>query len=159
MFDVGAKRLEIFNNYWSYLKGSIWWCREQLIRNRFLSTWNHSDSDAHPMLSLKEQILATEYDVIPMLVGTTGYRGPIVVRDITPNHSTVFGTIVEPGLFSIPDTQTQKNLKTKGEGYAGDVKNLWKNDYKPKVDATEMTRVDNYINWMRNTLKGASHEC
>lgn len=154
MFDVGVKRLEIFNTFWSYLKGSIWWCREKLIRDRFSSAWHNSDSDAHPMLSLKEQILATEYDVIPMLVGTTGYRGPIVVRDITPSHSTVFGTIIEPGFFSISDTQTRKDLMKRGEGYAGDVTNLWLNEYKPKVNAHEMTQLDNYICWMRNTLKG-----
>lgn len=159
MFDAGAKRLDIFNKFWSYLKGTIWWCREKVIRDRFSNTWNNSDSDAHPMLSLREQMLATEYDVIPMLVGSTGYRGPIVVRDITPNHSTVFGTIVEPGHFSMADTQGQKNCKTKCEGYVCDVKNLWENDFKPKVDANEMALVDNYINWMRNRLKGITHEC
>ena len=110
------RTFEAFKKLVPYLRGALWWAQNDLIKDRH-PTFNQDDEHkGHPLLSVSKREVQGRFDVVPMLVGTSGTRmdfrkklGCIMVEGMTkadPNHKTYFGSIVMPGRYSFEDLLT-----------------------------------------------------
>ena len=110
------KTLEAFKKLVPYLRGALWWAQNDLIKDRH-PTFNQNDARiGHPLLSVSQREVEGRFDVVPMLVGTTGSKmdfkkrlGCVMVTGMTkeaPTHKTYFGSIVMPGRYSFEDLLT-----------------------------------------------------
>ncbi|MBO4287181.1 MAG: hypothetical protein J5985_03325 [Kiritimatiellae bacterium] len=111
--EIIDRKLEAFKKLVPHLRGALWWGSNPLIQERN-STFNQSDTHkGHPLLSLRKDEVAARGDVIPMLVGTSGssmrskqrqYCIEIVgMTKRKPEHRTYFGSIIEPGIYSVKE--------------------------------------------------------
>lgn len=79
--------------------GMIWWASEAIWKSRVTGYDQESTRESHPSISLRSYNLATSLDPIPLLHGTSNPDfGRVVVRDITPGHTTHFGQIPPVGV-------------------------------------------------------------
>ena len=84
--------------------GTVWRVREDLWRERFQQQDQRYDQHGtrtwHPAVSLRQGPLTSLHEIIPMLHGSTGDGGPVVVRGLTRErgslHATSFGRVVRP---------------------------------------------------------------
>ena len=105
------RRLEAFKKIVPYLRGALWWCSNDRIKERSQAFNQQDDHQGHPLLSLRKGEVTDRSDGVPMLVGTTGgwmgnsrKRRCIEIVGMTrndPDHRTYFGSIVEPGMYSV----------------------------------------------------------
>lgn len=104
------RTLEAFKKSVRYLRGSLWWVRNDLLKER-QQAFNQRDTHiGHPVLSIKSCPIETRLDTVPMLMGTSGNNLTaysksqcVAVSGLTkkePGHMVYFGSIVEPGLYS-----------------------------------------------------------
>jgi Ni,Fe-hydrogenase III component G len=85
--------------------GTLWRVREDLWAEQMAGIAQYTAKRQwHPGVSLRQKPVRSVYEYIPMLHGTSGDQGPIVVRGITkregPDYPTSFGRIVSPALVS-----------------------------------------------------------
>ena len=110
------KTFEMFKKLVPYLRGALWWAQNDLIKDRH-PTFNQDDEHkGHPLLSVSKREIQGRFDVVPMLVGTTGTKMGfgqrsrcVLVKGMTkkdPEHNTYFGSIVMPGRYSFEDLLT-----------------------------------------------------
>ena len=159
--------LEAFKKLVSYMRGSLWWVRNDLLKAR-QSTFNQYDQHkGHPALSLRLCPVESRLDAVPMLMGTSGdgltrqtRKECVEVTGMTtkdPDHKTYFGSIVEPGLYvaeELLDGVAKKDDVVEGRDRGGNktlVLKPWHecrvmvpNWDKPMVDATEMTALNGF---------------
>lgn len=104
------RTLNAFKKLVSYMRGALWWVRNDLLKER-QRAFNQSDTHiGHPALSIKDCPVETRLDTVPMLMGTSGSNLTaysksqcVAVSGLTrkePGHMVYFGSIVEPGLYS-----------------------------------------------------------
>ena len=110
------KTFEAFKRLVPYLRGALWWAQNDLIKDRH-PTFNQTDAhEGHPLLSVCQREVEGRFDVVPMLVGTSGANMDfnaqsrcVLVTGMTkrsPEHKTYFGSIVMPGRYSFEDLLT-----------------------------------------------------
>ena len=110
------RTFEAFKKLVPYLRGALWWAQNDLIKDQH-PTFNQNDEHkGHPLLSVSQREVQGRFDVVPMLVGTSGMKmdfkkrlGCIMVEGMTkedPTHKTYFGSIVMPGRYSFEDLLT-----------------------------------------------------
>lgn len=122
------RTFEAFKKVVPYLRGALWWAQNDLVKDR-QREFNQSDEHVgHPLLSVSQREVEGRFDVVPMLVGTSGKKMDFVTRSqcvtvegMTPEargHKTYFGSIVLPGLYSFEDLLTGvRPAKVKSVGY------------------------------------------
>ncbi len=150
-------KLKIFNHAVNYLWGGLWWCREQLVRQKF-SSWLVNDRIGHPVLSLRRQPLQSVCDIVPMLVGTSGGQGPVIVRELTAEEDkerqTSFGMIIEPGWFSMDEfLHYEKTPEPVLTGQWFEVKKMWPNFHKPQLTKDEDIQARAFAIHYKNLIR------
>ncbi len=159
--------LEAFKKLVPYMRGALWWVRNDLLKER-QSTFNKYDQHiGHPGLSLRLVPVESRLDAVPMLMGTSGNsltkqaRNECVeVKGMTtrePDHKTYFGSIVEPGMYvaeELLDGVVEKDDVVEGRDRRGNktlVLKPWHecrvmlpNWNKPSVNATEMSALNDF---------------
>lgn len=107
MTENQSRTFEAFKELVPYLRGALWWARNDLIKQRHPEFNQNDNRIGHPLLSVRQCEVERRFDVIPMLVGTSGRRSNcVVVSGMTSrdrDHKTYFGTIVLPGHYSFED--------------------------------------------------------
>ncbi len=128
MTEKVDKVFEAFKKLVPYLRGALWWANNDLIKDRH-PTFNQEDAHkSHPLLSVSKREVQGRFDVVPMLVGTTGTKMGfnkksrcVLVKGMKrddPNHNTYFGSIVMPGRYSFEDLLTGiHQTKVEAVGY------------------------------------------
>ena len=89
--------------------GTLWRVREDLWASQLAAFVEYeAKRQWHPGLSLRSQPVTSVHEYIPMLHGTTGNGGPVVVKGITrhrgPDHATSFGRIIRPAAIAARET-------------------------------------------------------
>lgn len=107
------RTFEAFKLLVPHLRGSLWWGRNDLIKQREPSFNQKDERSGHPLLSLRNEELKSRMDAVPMLVGTSGskmsaHRKHCCIEVVgmsrdTPRHITYFGSIIEPALYDAAD--------------------------------------------------------
>ncbi|MDR2849060.1 MAG: hypothetical protein LBW77_00705 [Verrucomicrobiota bacterium] len=99
--------VQLFNWAYDISFGTLWWCQEETVAQRFQGWVRRDDRKGHPTVSIRKFPLTTEADCIPMLAGSSNPSSRAVgIRGITksePTRVTHFGKIIAPGLFFRPD--------------------------------------------------------
>lgn len=133
----------LYNNSDRYDFGSLWWCRESKMKERF-SKWKDNDRTCHPVISIyKAQRKHFDLSPIPMLSGSSGMNGPVLIRGLSKergeNHPTVFGIIIKPGSFPRKDffATLQSEIKNGRKVFANIPANVWPNHHKTKANSNE----------------------
>lgn len=131
-----------------YEYGTLWWCEENTVREHFAG-WRVNDRACHPVLSIyKAGPPAAEDGDIPMLVGSSGQNGPVLVRGLSkergPDYPTVFGRIIAPGHFRHGDFYPDIDTEVVGGKHEFNIRPaaVWLNEHKPRVDASEQVYLD-----------------
>lgn len=161
--------LEAFKKLVPHMRGALWWVRNDLLKER-QKTFNQKDTHiGHPVLSVCDCPIENRYEPIPMLMGTSGERFNarcrlecVKVVNLTreePEHSTYFGSIVEPGMYTTVDlldgVVAKNDVEVTPRAKVGDPAALrmkaWHNDrvmypnwHKPMVDAEELIDLNNF---------------
>ena len=104
---------EAFKKLVRYLRGALWWGRDDLIKKVHSEFNQKDDRKGHPLLSVRKIPVESRFGVVPMLVGTSGTkmsqqeRGScVLVTGMTADdreHKTYFGSIITPGRYSFGD--------------------------------------------------------
>lgn len=128
--NVGAevdRRLEAFKRLVPHLRGSLWWGRNDEIKNRFPAFNQNDGRVGHPLLSLRKDEVRLRGDGVPMLFGTSGTKmsghqrqcciDVVGLTKIDPGHHTYFGSIVEPAMYSVDEMLDGVTPKAKGRSY------------------------------------------
>lgn len=113
---MADRTFEAFKKLVPYLRGALWWAQNDLIKDRH-PMFNQEDAhEGHPLLSVCQREVKGRFDVVPMLVGTSGTKMDFIARSkcvlVTgltkraPDHKTYFGSIVMPGAYSFEDLLT-----------------------------------------------------
>ena len=81
--------------------GTLWKVREDIWKAELSKVVRYvAKRHSHPGLSIRIRPVTSVYERIPMLHGTSGSQGPLVVKGLTrargPNYPTTFGRIVKP---------------------------------------------------------------
>ena len=110
------KTFEAFKRAVPYLRGALWWAQNDLIKDRHPTFNQDDDHKGHPLLSVSRREVKGRFDVVPMLVGTSGTKMDFIARSKcvlvtgmtkqSPDHKTFFGSIVMPGMYSFEDMLT-----------------------------------------------------
>ena len=163
------KTLEAFKALIPYLRGSLWWVRNDLLKER-QRTFNQNDQHiGHPALSVRCTPIGSRYEPMPMLMGTTGgsfsskrLSECVKVLGLTaeePEHACYFGTIVEPGVYSVQDlldgVTAKDDVEVSPSAKRGrpdallkvawhKVRAMYPNWHKPTVDVGERTALNNF---------------
>lgn len=163
------RTLEAFKNLAPYMRGALWWVRNDLLKAR-QETFNQDDDHiGHPALSVRCRPLRSRYEPIPMLMGTSARSFSselksecVKVVNLTeedPKHASYFGTIVEPGLYTFEDlldgisAKKEITASRQPQGKVPGVlrKEPWykvrtmvPNGHKPMVDVDERTALNNF---------------
>ncbi len=113
---MADRTFEAFKKLVPYLRGALWWAQNDLIKDRHPTFNQADDHKGHPLLSVCQREAARRFDVVPMLVGTSGAKMDSITRSkcvlVTgmtkqaPEHKTYFGSIVMPGAYSFEDLLT-----------------------------------------------------
>lgn len=91
--------------------GTVWWVREDLWQERVAAYDQHSERACHPGVSLRVKPATGMADAVPMLHGTTGAAGPVVVHGLTAEYAacgevTSFGRLVAPAWLRVSEFVT-----------------------------------------------------
>ena len=167
--EYNDRTLEAFKKCIPYLRGSLWWVQNDLLKER-QQAFNQRDTHiGHPVLSIKSCPIETRLDTVPMLMGTSGNNLTahsksqcVAVSGLTKKesgHMVYFGSIVEPGLYSagelldgvVKKKDVVKDVKFK-DGCGGSlVRKPWyecrgmvPNWDKTMVDAAEKKQLDEF---------------
>lgn len=107
------KQFEVFKKLVPYLRGALWWARNDLIKFRQPEFNQNDNRIAHPLLSVNKKEVANRFDAVPMLVGTSGMgisdaqkSQCVLVSGMTKKdseHKTYFGSIVQPGMYEVQE--------------------------------------------------------
>lgn len=169
------RTLEAFKALVPHLRGALWWVRNDLLKAR-QATFNQADvRKGHPALSVRSRPIGGRHDAVPMLMGTSGrLLRPKVREDCVtvvgmtagdPEHLTYFGSIVEPGMYSVAEMLegvAQKReveavrAAKKDQGRAlvkkpwHEIRPMCPNWDKPTVNVAERTQLNNFC--MRHGL-------
>jgi len=110
------RTFEAFKVMVPYLRGALWWAQNDLIKDRQREFNQEDDHVGHPLLSVSNREVEGRFDVVPMLVGTSGVKMDFVKRsrcilvegmtEEDRSHKTYFGSIVMPGCYSFEDLMT-----------------------------------------------------
>ena len=158
------RALEAFKKLIPYLRGAIWWGRNDLIKKRDKSFNPNDDHIAHPLLSLNRHELSMENQgPFPMLLGTSAKKTRrsklkeyIQVKGISEGDEriTYFGSIVVPGLYTLDDlmdgvkAKNSTSVDEKTEEFKKEawhkVRTMIPNWHKPMVDETEMSFIEQF---------------
>ena len=166
MNDVTKKEL----SFRDFTIGTLWWAREELIRQNYSSWGYNADRQQHPLLSLLKTPPEDDLCFIPMLPGSTQTKsnnyvkrkGLILVTGLMkddPNHRTVFGEVFEAtGGFTVQEFlyYDEDAAKNKPVGEFRDVRKVWSNVDKPKCSPKEMSVVEHYyqLHFADDVIKG-----
>lgn len=163
------RTLEAFKALVQYLRGALWWVRNDLLKQRQRSFNQKDEHKGHPALSVRNSPIGRRYEAVPMLTGTSGHSLRSEVRSdcVTvvgmmkddPKHVTYFGSIVEPGMYSVEelldgvtakcDVEEDKNRKLVKKAWY-ETRVMCPNWDKPMVCAEERTQLNNFC--MRHGL-------
>lgn len=166
------RTLEAFKAFVPHLRGALWWVRNDLLKKR-QKTFNQKDAHkGHPALSIRISSIGGRHDAVPMLTGTSGhFLRPEVRKDCVtvvgmtaedPEHITYFGSIVEPGMYSIEEildgVVAKDDVEEIQEGKRRflfkkswhEIRSMFPNWHKPTVNAEERTQLNNFC--MRHGL-------
>lgn len=111
--EMMDRTFEAFKKLFPYLRGALWWARDDLIQEKQDQFRRRDDRIGHPLLSLRKDPVTERYDTIPMLLGTSKQgqtKGKmhqldcVTVVGLTkadPKRETLFGTIVCPGQYEV----------------------------------------------------------
>lgn len=125
--------------------GTVWWVVDRLWKEH-LPTFRPRPpvvgrTPRHPGVGMRTVPIIRLLDPVPLLFGTSGTGGPVVVRGLTAgagiDHPTSFGAIVRPGLFRAVDFIRFKGLE-------GDPP-IVPNAAKPRLDATEIRSLEAFL--------------
>lgn len=172
---IKDRTLEAFKKFVPHMRGALWWCANDLLKERTPAFNQHDNRKGHPLLSLRKDEVAARGDGVPMLVGTTGdwmgssrKRRCIEIVGMTkddPDHHTYFGSIIEPGMYSVAeliDGTTPKKgehvfeVKKQLGSYSGEEKarlkapprfacrTMYPNWDKPMANDNEMKMIDRF---------------
>jgi hypothetical protein len=107
------RTLEAFRKHVPYMRGALWWCANDLLKERNSAFCQNDGHKGHPLLSLRKEEVMARGDGVPMLVGTSGdamsggrKRRCVEIVGMTkddPDHRTYFGSIIEPGMYSVAE--------------------------------------------------------
>ena len=166
MNDVTKKEL----SFRDFTIGTLWWAREELIRQNYSSWGYNADRQQHPLLSLLKTPPEDDLCFIPMLPGSTftgldkyiRENGLILVTGMEKNdlnHRTVFGEVCEAtGGFTVEELlyYDDEAAKNKLVGEFRDVRKVWSNVDKPKCNDQEMSEVEHYyqLHFADDVIKG-----
>ncbi len=147
--EVQSKRVsQLLNACIDMSFGTVWRIREELWKETFLLQGQAYDLEStrhwHPGLSLRVAPLTSVHEYVPMLHGSSGDGGPVVVRGLTRekahDYPTSFGKIVRPAKVTVKAaTSLASDAKTKQlEGRMSDRTLVSGNLYKPRLDEDEL---------------------
>ncbi len=147
--EVQKKRLaQLLNACIDMLFGSVWRIRETVWINAFLTQGQRYDVNSkrewHPGVSLRTAPLTSVHEYIPMLHGSSGDHGPVVVRGLSrergDEHETSFGKIVRPAKLTVKDaTATTRRIgRNNLEGRLIDTTLISANLDKPRLNESEL---------------------
>ncbi len=139
------------------LFGSVWRIREGIWKEKFLQQgqrydWN-SNRQWHPGVSLRTAPLTSLHEYVPMLHGSSGDHGPVVVRglsqELADDHATSFGTIVRPARISVKDATSPSRIRSKEQlqGRLIDRSIISANMHKMRLDEAEL---ESLRSWAKN---------
>lgn len=135
--------------------GTVWTVREDLWRETFRGEGQPYDQNGkrkwHPGVSLRQVPPVSPYEYIPMLHGSSGDHGPVVVRGLTkehdPEYPTSFGSNLRPTKIQVLEATRPASDADPDQG----VGPLWKrsrvavNVDKPRLDTQEMESLRGYL--------------
>lgn len=143
---------EAFKKLVPYLRGALWWAKNDLIKYEQQQFNQNDERIGHPLLSVRKTPAESRFDVVPMLVGTTGAkmndnqrRKCVLVTGMTkidPSHKTYFGSIVMPGSYSFEDLLEGATAR--------------KHEYSVKVNQRKKGNNDQESAWI---VRKKWHEC
>lgn len=112
--------------------GTLWWIDEELWKQKIgFGYAQRSTRKAHPGLSIRQSPVATPFERVPMLHGTSSRKGPVKACGLSRDNErvTYFGRIrpVRMGLGSF-------------------LRDIHKNVYKPELTDEEKAEL---VNWLR----------
>jgi hypothetical protein len=147
--EVQQKRLsQLLNACIDLSFGSVWRIREGMWIKTFLQQGQRYDKNSkrkwHPGVSLRTAPVASVHEYLPMLHGSSGDHGPVVVRGLTrehgDEHETSFGKIVRPAKLTVKDATaaTRRVAKKDLEGRLIDKTLISANLDKPRLDEAEL---------------------
>jgi hypothetical protein len=150
--EVQEKRLsQLLNACIDMSLGSVWRVNEKKWMEVFRQQGQPYDWDSerkwHPGVSLRTAPLTSLHEYIPMLHGSSGDRGPVVVRGLTrdkaPDHPTSFGKIVRPAKVMVKDATSSANDGANEHlvGYMLDRNMVSANLDKPRLNETELEEL------------------
>lgn len=129
--------------------GTIWRVREDLWKAHQAGYHLASSRTWHPGVSIRRQDAGgvALWDAVPMLHGTSGDAGPVVVRGISDGSdsgkATSFGRLVAPARFGVGEFVSRAP-----DAKAGDVEGPWfrrrkisANLPKPKLEPKEVAEL------------------
>ncbi|MGN1358834.1 MAG: hypothetical protein ACI4X9_00070 [Kiritimatiellia bacterium] len=147
------RRWAMFRLTSDWVRGSLWWIGNELLKERQKEFNQRDNHVAHPGVSVADKPPEGLYDYVPMLFGTSarGYTPEkkaqcVEVKGLTrraPDHRTYFGSIDKPGCYT-PDEmligrhQTSR-LTTKARRSV-----IWPNNEKPRVSPEELKRLERF---------------
>jgi hypothetical protein len=126
--------------------GTLWRIREDLWASLFSGRASYkAKRQWHPGLSLRLTPVESILEYIPMLHGTSGDQGPVVVKGVTrhrgPDYVTSFGHIVRPAPVSAREIIEEHRGVPPPDIPDYDPLVRWRavpNSDKPKLDEPEM---------------------
>lgn len=106
-----SRLLRVLNFVIQPFFGTIWWVLDSEWKSRLPQFVPREAEDAkaprHPGVGLRTEALERLLDPVPMLLGSSGRQGPVVVRGLTEglgsDYPTSFGGILRPASFDAID--------------------------------------------------------
>lgn len=147
--EVQKKRIsELLKTCVDMSFGSVWCIQETVWIKTFLKEGQRYDENSkrkwHPGVSLRTTPLTSVYEYIPMLHGSSGDHGPVIVRGLTPNvdadYATSFGRIVRPAKVAVTDATSSAPTVCKEHlvGRMIDRSMVSANLHKPRLNEAEL---------------------
>lgn len=153
------RAFEAFKVLVPYLRGALWWAKDDLIKKQHTQFVVRDDRKGHPLLSVSKKSVENRFEAIPMLVGTSGMSMNdrtkfkcVLVSGMTAedrDHKTYFGSIVQPGLYAIEDMMAGVGKGTTHTGFT--TRNIYPNEDKPLVNESERASLEA---WCRRYVGG-----
>jgi len=113
--------------------GTVWWVDEMLWKERIKTYDPHSTKSGHPGVSIREDRPSITGELIPMLHGTSGSQGPVVVRGLFASYPVDYPTSVGKPIAPIP-----------GMEFDGSARRVRVNRNKPHLEPEEEEALKNW---------------